>query len=95
MNHHFNYKERPASVYGLLNYKHEFAPDHELRLVSLTDNSETHLKESYEESSIEAGLGIQVQLENLYYVYGDVRHSTDVQGDSDQTQVSIGIKGRF
>ncbi|WP_298147381.1 autotransporter outer membrane beta-barrel domain-containing protein [uncultured Acinetobacter sp.] len=95
VNHHFNYKERPASVYGLLNYKHEFAPDHELRLVSLTDNSETHLKESYEESSIEAGLGIQVQLENLYYVYGDVRHSTDVQGDSDQTQVSIGIKGRF
>ncbi|WP_407410110.1 autotransporter outer membrane beta-barrel domain-containing protein [Acinetobacter sp.] len=95
VNHHFNYKERPASVYGLLNYKHEFAPDHELRLVSLTDNSETHLKESYEESSIEAGLGIQLQLENLYYVYGDVRHSTDVQGDSDQTQVSIGIKGRF
>lgn len=95
LNHHFNYKQRPAMFYSLVNYKHEFAPDHELRLVSLTDNSEIHLTESYEEGSIEAGLGIQVQLENLYYVYGDVRHSTDVQGEGDQTQITLGIKGRF
>lgn len=95
VNHGFNYKERPVSVYGLLNYRHEFAPDHKLRLVSVNDNSEIRLTESYEESSIEAGLGIQAQLANLYYVYSDVRHLADVNGDSSRTQVNLGMKGRF
>ena len=95
VNHGFNYKQRPVSVYGLLNYRHEFAPDHKLSLVSLTDGSEIRLTESYEESSIEAGLGIQAQLANLYYVYSDVRHLADVNGDSSRTQVNLGMKGRF
>ena len=95
VNHGFNYKERPVSVYGLLNYRHEFAPDHKLRLVSLTDDSEICLTESYEESSIEAGVGIQAQLANLYYLYSDVRHLADVNGDSSRTQINLGMKGRF
>ena len=95
VNHGFNYKERPVSAYGLLNYKHEFAPDHKLRLVSVTDNSEIRLTESYEQSWIEAGLGIQAQLANLYYVYSDLRYSSDINGDSKATQFNIGMKGRF
>ena len=95
LNHHFEYQERPFLVYGLLNYKHEFNNDYKIRLTSLTDQEVHVLSESFEPSHIEAGLGMQAQLANLYYVYGDLRHSTDINGDSNATQLNIGIKGRF
>ena len=95
INHGFSYNARPITMYGLVNYKHEFAPDHKLRLVSLTDNTEIHLNESYEAGSIEAGFGLQAQLANLYYVYSDIRYTNDINGDSNATQFNLGMKGRF
>lgn len=95
LNHHFSYQERPFLFYGLLNYKHEFNHDYKIRLTSLTDQEVKVLSESFEPSHIEAGLGVQGQLSNLYYVYSDLRHMSDIHGDSNQTQLNIGIKGRF
>ena len=74
---------------------HDFLKAKSITLNDRVGNGSASVRESYDRTFGEVGLGIQGQIRNNTYVYADARYQRSFKGNKEGAQLNVGIKASF
>ena len=86
---------KAAQYYGIVNVHHDFLKAKSITLHDRVGTGSASVRESYDRTFGEVGLGIQGQIRNNTYVYADARYQRSFKGNKESAQFNVGIKASF
>lgn len=91
----FKVDNKAAQYYGIVNVHHDFLKAKSITLNDRVGNGSASVRESYDRTFGEVGLGIQGHIRNNTYVYADARYQRSFKGNKEGAQFNVGIKASF
>ena len=91
----FKVDNKAAQYYGIVNVHHDFLKAKSITLHDRVGTGSASVRESYDRTFGEVGLGIQGHIRNNTYVYADARYQRSFKGNKQGAQFNVGIKASF
>ena len=91
----FKVDNKAAQYYGIVNVHHDFLKAKSITLHDRVGMGSASVRESYDRTFGEVGLGIQGHIRNNTYVYADARYQRSFKGNKEGAQFNVGIKASF
>ncbi len=91
----FMVDNKAAQYYGIVNVHHDFLKAKSVTLHDRVGMGSASVRESYDRTFGEVGLGIQGHIRNNTYVYADARYQRSFKGNKEGAQFNVGIKASF
>lgn len=88
-------ENKAAQYYGIVNVQHDFLKAKAITLHDRVGMGSASVRESYDRTFGELGLGIQGHIRNNTYVYADARYQRSFKGNKEGAEFNVGIKADF